>query len=165
MIKLDERDLMILSVLQTEGRITKTELAARVNLSPTPCWERLKKLENAKIIEGYGARISLTKMGPLSVVFMEAEISSHQADDFKRFEKAIQDIPEIVECWAVGGGIDYMLKFICKNIDAYQRLVDDMLQADIGLKRYFSYVVTKPVKFAAAPPISALSVDNRTGQK
>ena len=164
-MQLDDRDLKILSILQTEGRITKTELAQRVNLSPTPCWERLKKLEDAGVIEGYGARVSLTKLGPFSVIFMEAEISSHQAKDFERFEKAMQDIPEIVECWAVGGGIDYLVKFFCKDVDSYQRLVDKILQADIGLRRYSTYVVTKPVKNTATPPIALLSAQVVSGKK
>ena len=153
MIKLDDRDLKILSVLQTEGRITKTELAGRVNLSPTPCWERLKRLEDAGVIEGYGARISLTALGPLSIIFMEAELSSHRAEDFKRFEDAVIDIPEIAECWAVGGGIDYVMKFTCKDIDSYQRLVDRLLEDEIGLRRYVTYIVTKVVKQAPMPPI------------
>lgn len=156
MIKLDDRDLKILSVLQTEGRITKTELAVRVNLSPTPCWERLKKLENAGVIEGYGARISAKILGPQSFVFMQAEIASHRAEDFERFERAVGNVPEIIECWAVGGGIDYILKFFCKDVDSYQRLVDDMLQADIGLRRYYTYVVTKPVKSSPGLPLAAL---------
>ncbi len=154
-MRLDDRDLKILSVLQTEGRITKTELAARVNLSPTPCWERLKRLEDAGIIEGYSARVSLTMLGPISIIFMEAEIASHQAKDFARFEDALKDIPEIVECWAVGGGIDYLLKIVCTDIDSYQCLIDDMLKADIGLKRYSTYVVTKPVKCVPTPPLAA----------
>lgn len=162
MIKLDDRDLHILSVLQNEGRITKTELAKRINLSPAPCWERLKRLEDAGVIEGYNARVSLDKLGPLIVILVEAEIGSHQAEDFIRFERAIEVIPEIVECWAVGGGIDYILKFVCKNIDSFQELVDSMLQADIGLKRYYTYVVTKPVKHIPSPPIAALLAQSKS---
>ena len=105
------------------------------------------------MIEGYGARISLTALGPLSIIFMEAELSSHRAEDFKRFEDAVIDIPEIAECWAVGGGIDYVMKFTCKDIDSYQRLVDRLLEDEIGLRRYFTYIVTKAVKQAPMPPI------------
>jgi len=156
-MRLDDRDIQILSVLQTEGRITKTELAARVNLSPTPCWERLKKLEDAGVIEGYGAHVSHAMLGPVSIIFMEAEINSHQAADFARFEEALEGIPEVVECWAVGGGIDYMIKFMCRDVDAYQKVVDDMLHSEIGLKRYYTYVVTKPVKNTPSPPLAVLS--------
>lgn len=150
-IKLDERDLDILAILQKEGRITSAALAARVNLSPTPTWERVKRLEKAGIIEGYGARIAPGVFGPSTIVFMEAELESHRTADFARFEAAVQEVPEIVECWAVGGGIDYLIKVAARDVDAYQRLVDRLLTAEIGLKRYYTYVVTKPVKSAAAP--------------
>jgi Lrp/AsnC family transcriptional regulator of ectoine degradation len=152
-LQLDDRDLKILAILQKEGRITKAALAERVNLSPTPCWERLKRLEEAGIIEGYSARIALKAFGPMAVMFMEAELDSHKARDFDRFERAVREIDAITECWAVGGGIDYLLKVVTRDVDAYQRLVDRMLGADIGLKRYYTYVMTKRVKETAGPPI------------
>ena len=153
-MRLDDRDLNILAILQTDGRISKSELAIRVNLSPTACWERLKKLEEAGVIQGYGAHISLSMLGPLSIIFMEVEIGSHLREDFDRIERELENIPEIVECWAVGGGIDYILKFACKDINAYQKLVDELLTAEIGLKRYYTYVVTKPVKQTPMPPLA-----------
>lgn len=156
MIKLNERDLKILSILQQNGRIAKTELAVQVNLSPTACWERLKRLEENGVIEGYGARLSFASLGGPSIIFMQLEIDSHKAEDFEKFETAIKGIPEIVECMAVGGGVDYFMKFICENVDAYQRLVDSMLESDIGLKRYYTYIVTKPVK-SMPPPLSVIS--------
>ena len=73
---------------------------------------------------------------------------------YTSFDQAVADIPEVAECWAVGGGVDYFLKFICRDIDAYQRLVDRMLDADIGLKRYFSYVVTKSTKSRSQYPVT-----------
>ena len=152
-LQLDDRDLKILAILQKEGRITKAALAERVNLSPTPCWERLKRLEKAGIIEGYSARIALKAFGPMAVMFMEAELDSHKAQDFDRFERAVREIDAITECWAVGGGIDYLLKVVTRDVDAYQRLVDRLLTADVGLKRYYTYVVTKRVKETAGPPI------------
>lgn len=149
--KLDDRDLKILSILQREGRIPKATLAERVNLTPTPCWERLKRLEDAGIIESYGARISLRAFGPLTVVFVQIELESHQAEDFARFETAIKSIDRIVECWAVGGGIDYMLKVITRDLEDYQKLIEDLLAARIGVRRYYSYVVTAPVKETPLP--------------
>ena len=155
MIKLDDRDLKLLSILQTDGRITKNDLAKRINLSPAACWERLKRLEDQGVIEGYGARLSPLAFGPASTVIMQAELASHRAADFKRFEAAIEAVPEVVECWAVGGGVDYFLKFVCKDIDSYQRLVDRLLDAEIGLKRYYTYVVTKAVKSKPMTPLAA----------
>ncbi len=155
-LRLDDRDIAILKILQTEGRITKAALAERVNLSPTPCWARLQRLEQGGLIESYEARLSVKAFSPFSIVFMEAELDSHRREDFEGFEAAVQNIPEILECWAVGGGIDYILKVIAKDIDGYQRLVDRMLESKIGLRRYFTYVVTKPVKHETALPIDLL---------
>jgi Lrp/AsnC family transcriptional regulator of ectoine degradation len=145
-IKLDDRDIKILTILQREGRIAKAALAERVNLSATPCWERLRRLEEAGIIESYQAQVSIKAFGPVTIVFMQVEIDSHRREDFATFESAIAAMPEVIECWAVGGGIDYICKVIVRHLDDYQRLVDVMLASDIGIKRYYSYVVTQPVK-------------------
>ncbi len=150
-IKLDDRDIKILSILQREGRIPKASLAERVNLSATPCWERLRRLEEAGIIESYQAQISLRAFGPVTIVFVQVEIESHRQEDFARFEQAMADTPEVVECWAVGGGIDYICKMVVHHLDDYQRLIDAMLARDIGIKRYYSYVVTMAVKNQPVP--------------
>jgi Lrp/AsnC family transcriptional regulator of ectoine degradation len=144
--RLDARDIKILSILQREGRISKTALAERVNLSSTPCWERLRRLEDAGIIESYGAQISLRAFGPVAIVFVEVSIENHRSEDFKRFEGAIAKVPEIVECWAVGGGIDYLCKVVVRNLADYQVLIERLLAEEIGIQRYFTYVVTAPVK-------------------
>lgn len=156
MVKLDARDLDILRVLSTEGRITKADLAARVGLSASPCWERLKKLEQAGVIEGYNARISLKKLGPHVTVFVAAELKDHTPASFRAFEDSVQRYEEIVCCWALGGGFDYLLQIITTDIDAYQRLIDDILESRIGLARYFTYIVTKPVKSPGIPPFEML---------
>ena len=149
--RLDARDIKILAILQREGRIPKAALAERVNLSATPCWERLRRLEEAGIIESYGAQISLKAFGPVAIVFVEIEIESHRSEDFARFEGAVRRIPEIVECWAVGGGIDYLCKVVVRNLSDYQALVERMLGEQVGIRRYYSYVVTSAVKNEPVP--------------
>jgi Lrp/AsnC family transcriptional regulator, regulator of ectoine-degradation genes len=149
--RLDARDIKILSILQREGRLSKTALAERVNLSSTPCWERLHRLEEAGIIESYGAHISLKAFGPVTIVFVEVSIENHRKEDFQRFERAIAGIPQIVECWAVGGGIDYLCKIVVRHLDEYQELIESMLSRHIGIQRYFTYVVTAPVKNEPIP--------------
>jgi Lrp/AsnC family transcriptional regulator of ectoine degradation len=156
MVKLDARDIDILRVLANAGRISKTALAERVGLSPTPCWNRLKRLEQAGLIEGYGARINLKKIAPHVTVFVAIEIADHTAASFQTFEAALARYDEVTACWALGGGFDYLMQIVTRDIDAYQRLIDDMLQARIGLARYFTYIVTKPVKGGGAPPLDVL---------
>jgi Lrp/AsnC family transcriptional regulator of ectoine degradation len=157
-LKLDAIDLRILAAVQRNGRITKLALAEEVGLSPTPCWTRLDRLEKAGIIAGYHARVSLKAMGlPAATVLMEVTLGAHRQADFDRFERAVRSVPEIVACWSVGGGVDYVLKVVARDIDAYQRLVDALLERQIGIDRYFTYIVTRTVKDETAAPLEALA--------
>jgi len=162
-MKLDKRDLRILTILQEEGRITKSELAKRVSLSPAACWDRLKRLESAGLIHGYRAEVALDKLAPVSQFLVQVELESHQAADFERFETAIQTIPQVVRCLAVGGGVDYFLEVLTGDVTAYQELIDRILDSKIGVKRYFTFIVTKPVK-SSAPPLELLRAA-RPGEK
>ena len=159
MLRLDQRDLQILKELSNNGRISKSELAARINLSATPCWERLKRLEEAGVIRSYHAKISLEKIANSVTVFVAVELESHQATAFQQFEEAIAEYDEIQACWAIGGGLDYFMQVVTKSIDSYQRLIDELLDQKIGLARYFTYIVTKPVKQADGPPLDILLAD------
>jgi Lrp/AsnC family transcriptional regulator of ectoine degradation len=154
--KLDRIDLRILDAIQRDGRITKLALAEKVGLSPTPCWVRLRKLEKAGLVTGYHARLNLRAVAPIATVLVEVTLGAHRQADFERFERAVVDIPDIVAVWSVGGGVDYLLKVVARDIDAYQRLVDALLARDIGIDRYFTYIVIKTVKEEAALPLSDL---------
>lgn len=144
--KLDAVDLRILEAVQQNARITKLALAEQVGLSPTPCWLRLRKLEEAGIVTGYHARIAYRKIAPIAHVMVQITLGNHRQSDFDRFERAIATIPEIVSCWSVGGGVDYFLMILARDIDGYQRLIDRLLDQNIGIERYFTYIVTKLVK-------------------
>ena len=157
--RLDRIDLRILDAVQRDGRITKLALAEKVGLSPTPCWMRLRKLEKAGLITGYHAKLALRAVAPIATVLVEVTLGSHRQADFDRFERAIRDIPEIVSCWSVGGGVDYLLKVVARDIDAYQRLIDALLEREIGIDRYFTYIVTKTVKDETVVPVAELLAD------
>lgn len=156
MLKLDDRDIRILKVLSREARISKAELARRINLSPSPCWERLKRLEKAGVIESYRAEISLRHVAPHVTVFVTAELERHNAETQQKFERVVLDYEEIVGCWSLGGGFDYLLQIVTRDIDSYQRLIDTLLERGLGLARYYTYVVTKPVKTGGVPPFDTL---------
>ena len=156
MIRLDARDLDILRALARDGRITNARLAETVGLSASPCWERVRKLEEAGVIEGIHARIALRRLGAHVTVFVTVELSDHTAAAFRRFETAMAGYDEVTACWALGGGFDYLLQVVTRDIEAYQRLIDQMLEARIALARYFTYVVTKTVKDSPLPPFAAL---------
>ena len=150
-LKLDDRDMKILAILQREGRISKCELARRVNLSSSPCWARLQRLEEAGIIEGYGAKISLARFGPRTSAVVTVELDSHRGPDFDRFERYVAGVPGIHECLSVGGGIDYVIRVTTPDVESCQTLLEEMLAAGVGVKRYWTYFVMKEVKNAPPP--------------
>ncbi|MCW8907844.1 MAG: Lrp/AsnC family transcriptional regulator [Sedimenticola sp.] len=145
-MRLDRYDIKILQILHNQGRITKSGLAEAINLSVSPCWERVKRLEESGVIQGYTARINPDLLFKRSPVLVEMSLKHHNIAAFERFEAAMQGCPEVAECYATGGGIDYILKVMCRDIDQYQRLVDSWLTSDLGIERYFTYIVTKTIK-------------------
>jgi Lrp/AsnC family transcriptional regulator of ectoine degradation len=156
MYRLDERDIKILSILQKEGRITKTSLAERLNLSLTPSWDRLQRLEEAGVIESFGAKLSSKFLNNFHLVITEVELESHKEGEFARFENAIMEFDEVLSCWSVGGGLDYILKILVRDVADYQAFLRRVLNADIGLRRYFSYAVIDRIKDTEIVPESLI---------
>ena len=156
MHKLDERDIQILVILQEAGRITKTALADKLNLSLTPSWDRLQRLEQAGIIESYGANLSSSFLDDFHLVITEVELESHKQGEFNRFEQAIVEFDEVLSCWSVGGALDYVLKVLVKDVVEYQSFIKKVLNADIGLNRYFSYAVLNTIKDSNQIPESLI---------
>jgi len=145
MIKLDAIDLKILSVLQHEGRITKVKLAEAINLSVSPCWERLRRLEREDVISGYHAEINLNNILKTTMVWVEVSLKHHQRDDFEIFERYISSVAEVIECWATGGTIDYLMRVSATDLDSYKKFREKMIEADIGIDLYVTCVSTKRV--------------------
>lgn len=154
--KLDRIDLKILGQLQKNGRVTNVDLADAVGLSPSPCLMRVKRLEKAGYIIGYGAQIQLQKLGNTLMVFTEVTLSDHRRDDFSRFEAAIRGVDEIIECHLVSGGYDYLLKFITQGVNHYQEIIEELLERNIGIEKYFSYIVIKSPFIKNYYPIESL---------
>lgn len=155
-MKLDRIDLKILTELQKNGRITNVELAELVALSPSPCLMRVKKLQSAGYITGYSAQIDLAKLGDTLTVFTEVTLRNHRQPDFARFQTAVEKIESCVECHLVSGGFDYLLKFITSGIEEYQALVEGLIEQDIGIEKYFSYMVIKSPFEKSHLPLNAL---------
>ncbi|MEI9426179.1 Lrp/AsnC family transcriptional regulator [Mesorhizobium sp. Cs1299R1N3] len=154
--RLDAWDFRILTEIQADGRISKSELAKRIHLSASACSERLRVLEAVGIIEGYFARLSPSLTGGGIFVMVEVVLNRHRLEDQRRFETAIQGFPEILDCWAIGGRIDYLMRVAAPSMAAYQEFMDRLLQVGLGIDQYYSLVVTKPVKANSPIPLSAL---------
>ncbi|MBB4577075.1 Lrp/AsnC family transcriptional regulator [Rhizobium sp. 9T] len=151
-MKLDRIDIKILHVLQQNGRMTNVELAEMVNLSPSPCLMRLKKLQSEGYIEGYTALINIAKLGQALTVFTEVTLKNHRQTDFARFLAAIEKIEQLIECHVISGGYDYLLKFVTTGIGEYQEIMERLIELDVGIDKYFSYVVLKsPIRKMQLP--------------
>ena len=158
--RLDATDIRILAAVQRHGPLSKTELAALVNLSPTPCRERLNRLRAAGIIRGYRADIALDLVLDFTVAVVTVSLEHHRKADFERFETHIRQVGEIAECFATGGGVDYVMKVYCRSLPAFQALMDALLAAEIGIDRYVVLIATREVK-SGPPDLSRLVQDGR----
>ena len=157
---LDATDLRILGAVQRHGPLSKTELAEMVNLSPTPCRERLNRLSAAGIIRGYRADIALERIVDFTRVIVTVALTHHRKADFDRFEARIRALDEVTDCVATGGGMDYIMIVHVRNVAAFETLMSGLLDSDLGIDRYVTYFTTRTVKHAppnlaklsAAPP-------------
>lgn len=138
---IDRLDLRILTELQRRGRVTNVELADAVGLSPSPCLTRVKRLEKAGFIAGYGAIVQIEKLGDVQIVFAKITLADHRPEDFVRFIDAIRDVDEIMECHHATGGYDYLLKFVTRDIGHYDSVLEALLKWDLGIEKYVSYVI------------------------
>tara|TARA_B110000503_G_scaffold140694_1_gene232236 strand:- start:3162 stop:3668 length:507 start_codon:yes stop_codon:yes gene_type:complete len=145
-VTLDRYDINILTVLQNEGRISKRELASRINLSATPCWTRMHKLEKQGYIAGYSADINYDRLGQYCHFTTLVTLRSQNAIDVHRFQKAVMETPEIVECDAIMGEVDYILKFLVSSVDHYQEILDSLLESNVEIAGYRSHLRSKSIK-------------------
>ena len=157
--KLDRIDLNILVQLQKDGRMTNANLADAVGLSASPCLQRVKRLESAGYITGYGAQINLAKLTESIMVFTEITLVDHRKEDFVRFEANLRNVEELMECHLVSGGYDYLLRFVSRSINHYQDRMENLLERNIGIEKYFSYIVLKSPIVKNALPLKTL-LDN-----
>ncbi|KAA3515273.1 Lrp/AsnC family transcriptional regulator [Agrobacterium rosae] len=155
-MKLDRIDVKILYELQKNGRITNVELADLVNLSPSPCLMRVKKLQSEGFITSYSAQINIGKLGQTLTVFTEVTLKNHRQIDFARFLAAVEKLDSVIECHLVSGGYDYLLKFVTGSIGEYQTIMERLIDMDIGIDKYFSFVVLKSPIVKPHMPLTSL---------
>ncbi|KQT61743.1 MULTISPECIES: Lrp/AsnC family transcriptional regulator [unclassified Aureimonas] len=155
-MKLDRIDVKILYELQKNGRITNVELAELVSLSPSPCLMRVKKLQEAGFITGYSAQINVAKLGQTFTVFTEVTLKNHRQIDFARFLAVAQKEDSVMECHLVSGGYDYLIKFVTSGITEYQETMERLIDMEIGIDKYFSFVVLKTPIAKTHMPLTSL---------
>ncbi|MNF39635.1 Leucine-responsive regulatory protein [compost metagenome] len=154
---LDPFDIKILVHLQREGRCSNVDLSTAIALSESPCLLRTKRLQDAGVIRGYHAEVALEKLGSHVIVFSEVTISSHRPRDFRKFEAGVGKYQEIVECFNVSGGYDYLLKIVAPSITWFQALMDRLLEDDIGIEKFASRIVLRQPLDRREYPLSTIA--------
>lgn len=150
---LDRVDIAILKNLQSDGRITNVELAKAVNLSASPCLDRVKRLETEGYIKRYGAFLSAMKLGYSMTAFVHVTLDRTTADVFKEFKKEVVKIKEVAECHLVAGGYDYLLKIRFSNMDNY-RLILEKVAGLPAISLTHTYMVTEHIKEDGGVPFN-----------
>lgn len=158
--KLDQIDLNILAVLQENGRIKNVDLAEKVALSASPCLQRVKRLESMGFISCYRAIVEINKIVETIQIFTQITIGEHTLKDHSHFEKEIVQVPEVMECYLASGGYDYLVKFVCRSIIHYQTTIQTLLDSDLGISKYHSYVIMKEIISKKPYPIAHLTKMN-----
>jgi DNA-binding Lrp family transcriptional regulator len=157
---LDAIDVKILATLQRDGRMTIQKLAGIVGLSPRPCLERVRRLEAAKIISAYQAVIDVMRLSRPVTVFAEIVLDSQARQD--EVERHLLELEEVVECWEISGTFDYLVRFACADLGAYENLTANLLgDKRLGVARIVSHIALRPVRRFAGYPRSLLT---RRGQ-
>jgi len=148
---MDATDRRILRALARKARLTNAELAEEVGLSPSPCWTRVKRLEQSGVIEGYHAVLSQAELGLPDTVFLEVMMDRHDDDNLRRFEEAVSGIPEVLECWLVTGEYDYMLKAAVGGTAGYERLLRERIYRLPGVRHTRTAFTLRCLKRVLSP--------------
>ena len=149
---MDSKDRQILKELQADGRLSNQDLSERVNLSPSPCLRRLRLLEDAGVITGYAALVDQKAWGLPVTVFIRIKLERHGDEAVQAFERAIIDMPQVMDCWLMTGRSDYLLRVIAADLDDYEKFVRRELQRVPGIASIDTSFASGRVKHAQVLP-------------
>lgn len=143
---IDPVNLKILKLLVKDGLATNKEIAANLNLTTTPVHERVKRLRRDGIIDKYTIELNRKKLNKNLMVFCSVSLKEHAADFLNKFENDVQTLPEVVECYCISGGADFLLKILVADMDEYKLFILDKLSALANIGNAQSQFVVKEVK-------------------
>ncbi len=153
---IDETDLRILKRLQLEAKLSNVKLAEDVHLSPSACLDRVKALEKAGLIRRYIADYDLTRICSSVMLMVEVVLDNHREADFERFIAAIRKREEVLECYKIGGRIDFLMRVLCRDIEHYNELSDFMSRDELGVEKFHGHVVLAVDKLFEGYPLGLL---------
>ncbi|MFH6568665.1 MULTISPECIES: Lrp/AsnC family transcriptional regulator [Pseudomonas] len=150
---LDRTDKALLAALQGNARLTVAELAESVSLTTSPCWRRVKILEESGIITGYQAVLSPKELGYGVTAFVSVMMESHSQEVARKFEQRLLEIPEIIACHNVSGRYDFLLEVVAKDLESFGEFAREVLQALPAVKEIYSSFSYKSVKPRRVVPV------------
>ncbi|MCP1673231.1 Lrp/AsnC family leucine-responsive transcriptional regulator [Natronocella acetinitrilica] len=153
---LDRTDIRILEELQQDARLTNVELAARVNLSPSPCLARVRALEESGVIERHVTLLAPQRLGLHMNVFIHVSLDRQVRRELESFESAVMRLPEVMECYLMTGQSDYLLRVMVPDVAALEQLIVDQLTKIPGIANIQSSIALKRVKYQTALPLETL---------
>ncbi len=153
MNNLSKEDCKILQALQKNGRMTTAELSAVTSLSASPCWRRVRRLEDAGVITGYSANIDPRKVGLGVLVYISIRIEKHTEADAMAFEQQVSELDEVVTCHSVAGGADFILQVVCSDLDAFADFSMNTLRQIPGIKSMVTNFALKEIKAGGGLPL------------
>jgi len=148
---MDTLDRKILQVLQADARTSLQDIGQAVGLSPSPCWGRIKKMEEAGVIEGYTVRLNAQALGLGDTVLVQVTLDSHSDNTLEKFGETLAAIPEVIEAWLVSGEYDYLLRIAVRDTKDYERLLRERLYKIKGIRHSKSSFVLRTLKKADLP--------------
>jgi DNA-binding Lrp family transcriptional regulator len=148
---MDTIDQQIIQLLQSNGKATINEIANKLNLTTSPVFERIKRLEKAKIIKGYTALVDPKKVNKGQIVFCNISMPNYTDKNIKEFENKVDFMPEVLECYFFAGVVDYQLKVLVKDIDAYNKFLQKISLLTM-VRVHSSVVVLKQIKHTTIVP-------------
>lgn len=149
----DKTDAAILRLIQTDGRLSNARIAEQVNLSETPCWRRLKRLESEGYIQGYQAMLDRRKLGFDVLAFVLVSLGNHRGEEPVAFEQQVSQNPQILSCHNITGESDYLLQVIAPDLDSYGQFVGTVLRQLPGVTAIRSLLSLREVKLSTRLPV------------
>ncbi|MBK4724281.1 MULTISPECIES: Lrp/AsnC family transcriptional regulator [Erwiniaceae] len=148
-------DMKILALLQNDARVTNQTLADQIGMSASPCWRKVRKLEEDEVIQGYRAVLNRKKIGLGVMVFVRVSIDSHSEAEAHKFEQEVTALDDVVACYSIGGDADFLLQVVAQDLDAYADFAMKVIRRLPGIKEMQSMFVLKEIKPLVSYPIKA----------
>jgi len=143
---LEPVDLRILAALQQDGRLTNQALSTEVGLSTSPCWRRVRQLEEDGVIQGYAALLDRRRIGLGVLAFIRVRIDSHSAAEAEEFSDSVRQLPEVVACYSIAGDSDFLLQVVAPDLDSYADFAMAVVRRLPGIKEMQTMFVLKEIK-------------------